>query len=210
MVEIAAAVVGVILAAVIGLKITGYRNLITYELTSTSLKVAIEDNEIVAFERSSAEWPTRMSTTSLKLINRGWKNISDVKLHAQGDFQPFSVERKASTISVETISIGKKGDSLEISIDFLPSKEEVTISFSLLGANPHLYKLTGAGTAYRVESIHYYNGSQQVISNVKHTIMLLSISILVGLGLGNIIKAAYPPDNTTIQNDQRPTPSSRP
>lgn len=209
MVEITAAVVGVILAAFIGVKITGYRNLITYEITSISQKVAIEDNKVVAFEHSSEKYPTRITSYSLKLVNRGWKNIADVKLHVEGDFQPFSLEKTASTISVETITLGKKGNSLEISIGFLPAKEEVMVSFSSIESYSSLYKLTGAGPAYKVESIHYYNGSQRALSWVKFFLMCTALGTLGGIALAAVVKAVYTTDNTTVQRALTPNSANR-
>ena len=52
MIEIVAAVVSVSLAAIIGVKIAGYRNLITYEITTISQSLAVHENQIVPSEFS--------------------------------------------------------------------------------------------------------------------------------------------------------------
>lgn len=193
MFEIVAAVVGVVLAAIIGLKIRGHRNLITYEITKIGHKVAIKDNKIVPYEPLPSEWPTRIESVHIRLVNRGWKNISDVKLHAEGDFHPFSIEKTASSISIETISIGPRGNSLEFAIDFVPTKEELEISFSLLEPYPNVYKLTGAGSAYKVESIHYYKGYLQALSFFRTLFMYVAAGIVIGSIIGAVIKGARSP-----------------
>jgi hypothetical protein len=195
--EIIAAVVGVVLAAIIGVKIRAYRNLITYEITSIQHEVTIKDGRVAPYVPETGGAPTRVFSFSVKIVNRGWKHLSDVKLHAEENFEPFSVEKNASSISPATVTLGKRGNSLEVTIDFLPPKEEVTISFSSMGRWNDLHRFTGAGANYKVESIHYYTGYQGALNFVKNFVFYamlgaLGVSIIGSVTAGSIERKVQP------------------
>ncbi len=69
MIEIVAAVVSVSLAAIIGVKIAGYRNLITYEITTISQSLAVHENQIVPSESAATARATRIYATRKTLVN---------------------------------------------------------------------------------------------------------------------------------------------
>jgi hypothetical protein len=197
LVEIAAAVIGVVLTAVIGFKVASYRNLITYEITDIRHEVMVQNGCVVPFDTSSDVAPTRIFSFCVKIVNRGWKNLNDVKLHAEVEAEPFSVEKTASSISPATIALARRGECIELAIDFLPSKEEVTVSFSTLGRWCDLHRLTGAGASHKVESIHYYTGYQGALNFFKSLIAYLALGFLLAAFVASIINGA-------IENGRQP------
>jgi len=205
--EIVAAVVGVVLTALIGIKIRGYRNLVTYEVTKVRLQVAVADGQIVPFEQGNGLAKT-ISSYSVTIVNRGWKNLRDVRLHANGNIQPFSVEKKAASISTQTVAVVGAQEGLEISIEFMPSKEEVTVSFSAFSDLSLSTGMTGAGENYRVESIHFYIGQQQAIGFLKGCLIYVLIGAAVGLGLKRLFHIGWPPAATSAPPAVIPKPST--
>jgi len=203
---IAAAIIGAIAAAYIGFRIKSYRSLVTYEITNVECEVSISDEKVVPHDPASLDTSTHIQSTFVKIVNRGWKDAGDVRLHADRGCHPFSVAKTASSVGLETISLQRRGDSLELGIEFLPSKEEITVAFSSLGRFAGLYKFAGGGATYRVESIHYYLGFQKALNFLKSLIFYLVIGVVGGLVVGAaILNAVHPkPQPAQVQKTNKP------
>jgi hypothetical protein len=200
--EIIAAVIGVVLAAAIGVRIKAYRNLVTYQITTIRHEVVCEDGRVVPYTPDMRTMPTRVFSFSVKIVNRGWKHLSDVRLHAEEDIHPFSIEKTASSISPATVTLGRRGTSLEIAIEFLPPKEELNVAFTSISRWADLDKFTGAGASYRVESIHYYEGYQGALNFVK-TLFLYAVIVALGASIiGSVSLGGTAPSEGPLPNKQ--------
>jgi hypothetical protein len=190
--EIAAAIVGVVLTALIGFYAARYRSLITYEVIQVPVSVGIEGNGIVP---QNSYGSTEITTFVLKLENKGWRGVEKVRLHAKGMSGPFSIETKADSIGPETVLLTDVGNSLEISIDYFPRREKVEISFARFGGY-RMTSIAGSGSYFDSKSIHYYYGMQSVFRFFVN----LFAAMFIGLCIGEFI------DRVLIETSTSSTP----
>lgn len=184
MFEIAAAIISVLLATILGLVMRAHRSLVTYEIVSKAARVVFDDGKLSATDPNSSKLSHEVSFFEIRIQNRGWKNINGLRIHTEGQYDPFSVEKKSSSISSESVRVEQVGRSLEIATEFFPRKEKLIVSFARLGW-PYMSELKGAGSSYKVESIHFYEGQQEAISLLKMIATFIIIGTLVGVILGN-------------------------
>ena len=198
MIEIAAAIIGVVLAAIIGLAIKNHRSFVTFEIVSAGHDVRLHEGKIIPVEQDGGE-RVQLTTYRLEIVNRGWKNVRDAKLFAEAKLEPSSVQKSASSIGPQTISFARVGDGLVLSIDYLPAKEVVELKFLAFEPYARLRQFAGAGDAYTVVPLAYYEGFRRGFSALKSIAIFVLIFTLGGAVIGMVI--SEPPDATSAAVD---------
>ncbi|MCZ4341921.1 hypothetical protein O4H52_09915 [Sphingomonadaceae bacterium G21617-S1] len=156
------AVAGVLVTALVTYIVRSYKNVILYETRSHSVRFRLNEREVVhSNDYSSPE----ICLDSLKLRNKGYRDLSDVELHWRMNNSIFRIEvTNTKTISPNAIDVTPQDKYVAIKIRHLPKGEELEIDIFSNGHDHGWTKVDGTGGAYRVEKENSYLSAESVAS----------------------------------------------
>ncbi|WP_145958934.1 hypothetical protein [Sphingobium sp. SCG-1] len=203
------AAIPIILTGIVSYLIWSYRSIVTYEVTSVTLKVGISGNKISTGEDIDKNSEKRLTSVQLIIHNRGVKSIKNFKMHCDGNVGLFDIKKVSTNVAKSDIGLSSVDNGIQVEIAYLPSKSKVQLEFGYLDWNIHFYNFKGDGENYNVKPIHFWNGYQEVrLAALKlfAFFSFLYFSILIVSAIADGRKKPDVPSKASVQSNIQGVP----
>lgn len=172
--EIIAGIAG---SALVTFFVYRYRSVIVFDLISLNQPFKIDGTRVL---KSTGFHKYYFSLQQLELVNRGWRNLQNVRLHLEHRPKLFdSTVSSTRSVGKATVRIVNKIDDVIVEIDELPRNEKIVIQLSYLEYNTRFCSLKGASGTYKLIERDEWENDRKIVLTMGYFLTVLIFVFLL-------------------------------